>query len=227
MPDRDVFQRCFKGSGRLGWQGTARLLNYEPDRLDVDHKITKALARTLRKLPPNFMRNVVGLLNSAIAEERRSRLLGVRKDGFLDFCYKLRIENGGNAFEVSEVVKEAAQAVFLANRERSHGFGDGTISDVFADKIAEKLIDAQMFSKIRDVLQSNSGRDAAAEISWERGILNRALPNARKMLQQYLAVEGRAFRAPIVRGAERKSTEELLHEFIAVLPTEVRRSNAQ
>lgn len=224
MPDRDVFQRCFKGLGPLGWQGIARLLNYEPGRLDVDQNITKALARTLRKLPPNFIRNVVVLLGDTMAEVRRSRLLGIRKDGFLDLCYKLRIENGGNAFEVAEVIKEAAQSFYLANRERSHGFGDGAISDGFADKIAEKLIDAQMFSKIRDVLQSNSGRDAATEISWEREILNRALPNARKMLQQYLAVEGKAFRAPIVRGTKRKSTEELLNEFIAVLPTGARQN---
>ena len=202
MPDRDVFQRCFKGSGPLGWQGIARLLNYDPGRLDVDQKITKALARTLRKLPPNFMRNVVVLLGDTMAEERRSRLLGIRKDG-------------------------AAQSFFLANRERSHGFSDGAISDGFADKVAEKLIDAQMFSKIRDVLQSNSQRDAVAEMSWERRILNRAFPHARKMLSRYLAVEGGAFRAPIVRGTKRKSTEEFLTEFITVLPTEVRRQNVQ
>lgn len=177
MPDRDIFQRRFKGSGPLGWQGIARLLNYEPARLDVDSKINKAFARTLRKLPSNFMRNIVNLVRTAMAEEYLNRTLRNGKDAFLNLTYKLRVENGGNEFEVSETIKNAAQSFFLANRDRGLPHSEQAIVGGFAERVGEKLIDAQLFSKIRDVLQSKSGRDVSAEMSWERRMINRALPH--------------------------------------------------
>lgn len=225
MPDRDIFQRRFKGSGPLGWQGVSHLLNYEPNRLDIDARIAKALARTLRKLPPNFIRNVVRLLRTAMVEEHRNRALRNGNDAFLNLTYNLRIENSGNEFELAEMVKTAAQSFFLTSLDRPLVLNDQGIVAGFAEKLGNTLIDAQLFSKVRDVLMSNSGRDLATEISWEQQIIDRLRPHVRSMLGRYLADADKAFRAPTIRRLHRKSTEEILTELIAVLPPERRRPN--
>src|SRR5258708_28031132 len=157
MPDGDVFQRRLRGTGR-GWQAIVRLLNSHPDRLDLDQKISQAFAKNLRELPPAFIRNVVGVLLDAVSSERRHLSLGTNTDTFLDFCYALRLENGGNAFEIATIAKESAQAFFLANRERCRMLTEQNIVEGFADRLAEKLIDSR-FNRNHDVLLVNTGPD--------------------------------------------------------------------